>query len=99
MGGPLQGLTLSGGTVIQLKNCYSTIINKYEIPIMFNIFENPSHFSGNRKKSRIVHTSDEIRESFTLLTENRRKSKIVENSKARIPLNAIVGSAEINKAE
>ena len=47
---------------------------------MFNISENPSHFSGNRKKSKIVHTSDEIRESFTLLTENPRTSKIVEKN-------------------
>ena len=50
---------------------------------MFNIFENPSHFSGNHKKSKIVHTSDGIRKSFTLLTENRRKSKIVENNENR----------------
>ena len=66
---------------------------------MLNISENPSHFSGNRKS----------RESFTLLTESENPShfwpKIVENPKSsknwkpRIPLNVIVGSLEINKAE
>ena len=67
---------------------------------MFNISENPSHFSGNRKKSTILHTSDRIRKSFTLLTENRRKSKIVKKTKPQIILlNVIVGLAEANKAE
>jgi hypothetical protein len=37
---------------------------------MFRKFENPSHFS------KIVHTSDKIRESFTPLVEIRRKSKL-----------------------
>ena len=45
---------------------------------MFNISENPSHFSGSRQKTKIVHTSDEIRKSFTLLAVNRRKSKIAK---------------------
>ena len=66
---------------------------------MFNIFENPSHFSGNRKKQRIVHTSDGIRESFILLTENRRKSEIDKKTESRIPLNVIVGLVEIKKAK